>query len=58
MLLALPREAHETKDFNGLAGGLGKNRPIDFQDVSETPPKPSLWPEAEKENSHGDQERN
>jgi hypothetical protein len=56
--MALPREAHETKDFNGLAGGLGKNRPIDFQDVSETPPKPSLWPEAEKENSHGDQERN
>jgi hypothetical protein len=46
--LALPREAHETKSINGLAGGLGENRLIDFQDVSETSPKPSLATSAEK----------
>jgi hypothetical protein len=27
---------------------LGRNRPIDFQDVSETPPKPSFLAPAEK----------
>jgi hypothetical protein len=39
--LALPREAHQTNSFNDLGGGLGENRLIEFQDVSETPPKPS-----------------
>jgi len=27
--------------FNDLGGGLGENRLIEFQEVSETPPKPS-----------------
>jgi hypothetical protein len=39
--VALPREAHQTNSFNDLGGGLGENRLIEFQDVSETPPKPS-----------------
>jgi hypothetical protein len=40
-LLALPREAHHSGDFNGLAGSLGKNPPIELQSVSTVHPKPS-----------------
>jgi hypothetical protein len=41
-LLALPREANETSIFKLVREGLGKNRPIDLQSVSQWPPKPFL----------------
>jgi hypothetical protein len=41
-LLALPREANETSIFKLVREGLGKNRPIDLQSVSQWPPKP-FW---------------
>ena len=40
--MALPREAREVSNFNGLTEGLGKKRIIEFQGISELPPKPSL----------------
>jgi hypothetical protein len=46
--LALPREVREAKNYKGLQNGLGKKRVIDFQDVSEWPPKPSLSESDEK----------
>jgi hypothetical protein len=39
--MALPREAHHSGDFNGLAGSLGKKTPIELQSVSAGHPKPS-----------------
>src|SRR6478736_8037262 len=39
--LALPRKAHHSVEFNGLAGNLGKNPPIELQSVSTAHPKPS-----------------
>jgi hypothetical protein len=39
--LAVPRGPREVRDINGLNKGLGENRPIDIQDVSERLPKPS-----------------
>ena len=38
--LALPREAREVGDLNGLGKGLGKLGPIEFQCISESAPKP------------------
>jgi hypothetical protein len=32
--VALPREARETNEINGLGKGLGENRPIEVQDVA------------------------
>lgn len=40
--LAVPRGPREVRDINGLHKGLGNNRPIDIQDVSERLPKPSF----------------
>jgi hypothetical protein len=42
--LALPREARQINNYNGLANGLGERRLIDFQGISELPPKPSDCP--------------
>ena len=39
--MAVPRGPREVRDINGLNKGLGENRPIDIQDVSERLPKPS-----------------
>ena len=40
--LALPREVREANNSNWLQNGLGKKGVIEFQDISEGPPKPSL----------------
>jgi hypothetical protein len=40
-LLALPREAHHSGNFNGLGGSLGEKPPIELQSVSTAQPKPS-----------------
>jgi hypothetical protein len=42
ILLALPREVREANNSNWLQNGLGKKGVIEFQDISEGPPKPSL----------------
>ena len=42
ILLALPREAHEVGNINGLAQGLGGNAPTELQRVSVAQPKPPL----------------
>jgi hypothetical protein len=39
-LLALPREAHDSSEFNNLLEGLGRKCPIELQSVSKTTPKP------------------
>jgi hypothetical protein len=38
--LALPREAREVSELNGLGKGLGKLGPNEFQCISESTPKP------------------
>jgi hypothetical protein len=38
--LALPREVQQISKFSALEQGLGGNRPIDFQEISGTLPKP------------------
>jgi hypothetical protein len=38
--LALPREAHEVSEFNGLRKGLGNNRPIELHGILTGRPKP------------------
>ena len=48
ILLALPRGAREVRKINNLRQGLGENRPIDVQDVSEPTPKPVLSATCEK----------
>ncbi len=40
--LALPTEAREVSEFNGLEKGLGQETPIELQCVSGTAPKPLL----------------
>jgi hypothetical protein len=40
-LLALPREAREVSEFNGLEKGLGGEHAIEVHSVSVATPKPS-----------------
>jgi hypothetical protein len=40
--MALPSEAHQPGNINGLSDGLGKSAPIDLQSVSAARPKPSF----------------
>jgi hypothetical protein len=42
ILLALPREAHQAGNINGLAEGLGENGPTELQGVSAAAPKPEF----------------
>jgi hypothetical protein len=42
ILLALPREARQSANINGLARGLGGNRPTELQGVSAAAPKPEF----------------
>jgi hypothetical protein len=41
-LLALPREAHQSGNINGLAQSLGESAPIGLQGVSAGSPKPEF----------------
>ena len=40
--MALPTEAREVSEFNGLEKGLGQETPIELQCVSATAPKPLM----------------
>ncbi len=46
--MAVPRGPSESRHTNGFGQGLGKNRSIDIQGVSGSPPKPFPWLVAEK----------